>query len=100
MLAWILACASPEAGAETPLLAVESPVAVAVVPPTAPVEEPLPTTIANAFPPPGGAARLDGGAFGAWLLAHLVVAIDVPVTTYAGDEVFGHDARVSWPGVR
>lgn len=94
MWAWILACASPEAGAETPSPAVESAIPVAASTPSAPVEDPLPTTLANAFPPPAGAARVDGGAFGAWLLARQVLAIDVPVTTFAGDEVYGHDARV------
>ncbi len=94
MWAWSIACASPLADAETPLAASEAAVVEAPPEPVAYVEDRLPTTVANAFPPPDGAARVDGGPFGAWILAQGVLGIDVPVTTYAGDEVVGHDARV------
>lgn len=51
------------------------------------------STVSAAFPPPPGAERIDGGAFGAWLLALRVHDLGVPVRTFAG-EIVDHRARV------
>jgi hypothetical protein len=93
MWALLLACAdapaAPEIAAGTESSASAAPLAASV----GPTEDPLATTLGEAFPPPAGAVRVDGGPFGAWLLDRKVLPIDVPVTTYEG-EVVPHDARV------
>lgn len=75
LLAWI-ACAE----AEPPPAAVAAP----------PLE---PRTVGEAFPRPAGSARVDGGAFGAWLLDRPVHPADRPVKTHDGRTV-PHEARV------
>ena len=50
-------------------------------------------SVSEAFPPPAGAARVTGGAFGDWLAARPLREADEPVRTYAG-QVVGHRARV------
>lgn len=89
---WLVACAAAPQAVEADT--VESAAPAAAVEPPAHVEEPSPTTIAAAFPPPDGAVRVDGGAFGAWLLEQRVLAIDEPVRTFDGQLTYGHDARV------
>lgn len=57
-------------------------------------------TVGEAFPPPEGAQRQEGGAFGAWLLARPLHPADRPVRTHDGREV-RHRARVvDFPLVR
>lgn len=57
-------------------------------------------TLGEAFPPPDGAARVDGGTFGAWLLARELAPADQPVRTHTGD-IVRHRARViRFPMVR
>src|SRR5687767_3767129 len=67
----------------------------AVVAPEAPVQAAPPArqALGEAFPPPSGAERVPGDAFGEWLGDLVVLAPDVPVRTYTGGAV-GHDARV------
>ncbi len=50
-------------------------------------------TVSEAFPPPSGAARVDGGDFGAWLAALPIAPTEQPVLTHDGRPV-GHHARV------
>lgn len=60
-------------------------------PPTPP---PTPArTVAEAFPPPEGAVRVDGGDFGAWLAALPIAPADQRVLTHDGRPV-DHQARV------
>lgn len=42
------------------------------------------TTVRAAYPPPEGAVRVDGGAFGAWLGALELAPPDQPIRTYQG----------------
>ncbi len=86
---WIaLACAQPtEATEESQGLSevtslTESPPEIRAV-----------TTVGEAFPPPHGAERVKGDAFGDWLGHLTLAASDAPVRTYEGATV-GHRARV------
>ena len=51
-------------------------------------------TIAEAFPPPAGAERVDADAFGAWLKARRLAEPDRPVRTHDGQVVQRQGARV------
>ena len=50
-------------------------------------------TVAEAFPPPGNAVRVDGGPFGQYLSQLSLKAAEEPVRTHMGS-VVGHHARV------
>lgn len=50
-------------------------------------------TVAEAFPPPNNAIRVEGGAFGQYLGELSVRSVDEPVRTHDG-HVVGHHARV------
>lgn len=87
MVWWIIACAPPLAGAETPAATIEAPIAAVIAPP------PVADTVGTAFPPPSGYTRVAGSAFGASLLDLRLRDPADPVRTFAGAEV-GHHARV------
>jgi hypothetical protein len=52
-----------------------------------------PVLLAEAFPPPAGAVRVESGAFGAWLGTLELAPADEPVRTHSG-AVVAHRARV------
>ena len=57
-------------------------------------------TVSEAFPPPAGAARVHGDAFGSWLGTLPLRPADVPVHTYDGRVVRHHARVVDLPLVR